>query len=52
MKMLVKSKSIIPNGGLMVIYQGTIRKKSPKKQIQVNEVPFADLDLRRIPGTF
>ena len=29
------SKKYIPNGGLVVIYYGTIRKKSPKKQIQV-----------------
>ncbi len=28
-------RNVIPNGGLMVIYHGTIRKKSPKKQMQV-----------------
>ena len=29
------SKNILGNRGLMVIYHGTIRKQSPKKQIQV-----------------
>ena len=29
------SENMFPNGGLMVIYYVTIRKKSPKKQIQV-----------------
>ena len=33
-------KNMIPNGGLMVIYHGTIRKTSPIKQIQPPEKVF------------
>ena len=33
--MLRKSKTYSPNGGLMMIYHGRIRKKSQTKQIQI-----------------
>ena len=35
-------KHISSNGGLMVVYQGTIRKKTPKKQIQLKWLWFLE----------
>ena len=43
------SKHILPNGGLIVIYHGTIRKKSQKTQIQDHWVVF--IPLPRAPMT-